>query len=130
MGRIALPEVTTTPPVGQTVPNPRRRSHMTSLNGVQYQYPVCDRCNRDVAAFTWADHFEHDGDRDGTTPMRTFFAACHGEIDSTTVTQSELRSVEKATDFRIERAFVKALPAPDDEGSPQFPVRAVARLEQ
>lgn len=111
------------PGVGRTVPNPSRRSHFASLNGVSYQYPVCDRCGRDVVAFTWSDHFEHDG----SDPMRTFFAACHGDIESVTVKHAELHNT-KGVDFHVERAFVKALPEPPDSAAPQLPHRQAPRL--
>jgi hypothetical protein len=95
------------PGVGETRPDPGRRSHFAQVNGVQYQYPVCAVCKRDVVVFTWGDHFEHDG----TRPMRTFFVACHGEIESVTFAQDEMRDIH-TNNFRFVKAFApKPLPA-------------------
>ena len=92
-------------------PDPKRRCHFASVNGVQYPYPRCALCDRDVAAFTWADHFEHDGER----PMRTFFVACHGEIDSATFALDELRRI-KTNELVFATAFgPKAIEASEED---------------
>lgn len=96
---LALPQKPL-PGVGNTTPTPVRRSHFAQINGTQYQYPVCQKCGRDVVAFCWSDHFEHDGHR----PMRTFFVACHGDIESVTFAIDEIRDIV-TNEFRFAEAF-------------------------
>lgn len=88
-----------------------RRSHFTSLNGVQYPYPVCAMCHRDVEAFTWADHASHETGEE----MRTFFARCHGVVDTVSLRLEDMRTGE-LRHFRIETAFAPPpLPAGEAE---------------
>lgn len=79
---------------------PPRRSHFTRLNGVEYQYPVCFVCNRDVEAFTWCDH----PSRATGESFRTFFVACHGDVEVVSLKLDGMRSGQMKG-FRIEYAF-------------------------
>jgi hypothetical protein len=91
-----------------------RRSHQAAQNGVQYQYPVCSVCNRDVESFAWSDHSAH---ADGSA-CRTFSVGCHGQIESMTIPLDAMKSATPGS-FRIEYAFlaptldvVEVAPAP------------------
>ena len=110
--------------VGKTVPDPRRRQHFAQINGVQYQYPTCAVCGRDVVAFCWSDHFEHDQ----TRKMRTFFVACHGEIESVTFAMDELYDI-KTNEFKFAEAFVPKVLEREGEALDALPeYRGIPRL--